>query len=151
MSFILRIAHLLLKVRNFFTRPVTLGVRLLPIRGHTVLLVKHTYQDAWFIPGGGVHRGETLEQAVRREAAEECGAMINHLELFGVYTHFYDFKSDHIVVFLSTDFQVTGETDREIEQAVFFPFESLPGNLSSGSGRRIQEYKEGKIYCWGDW
>lgn len=30
----------------------------------------------WFLPGGGIEEGETAEEAVVREAAEECGLVI---------------------------------------------------------------------------
>jgi 8-oxo-dGTP pyrophosphatase MutT (NUDIX family) len=124
------------------TRPVTLGVRLLAVRDGTVLLVRHTYQSQWYIPGGGVTRGETLEQAIRREAAEEVGAALGEVRLLGVYTNFYEHKSDHVVVFLCDAFTLKGRDNREIEQFALFPFDDLPADTSPGSRKRIAEYRD---------
>ena len=55
-------------------KPLTIGVRVMMLRGDAVLLVRHTYRPNWFFPGGLVERGESLEQAARREAREEVGA-----------------------------------------------------------------------------
>ncbi|HEX9617910.1 MAG TPA: NUDIX domain-containing protein [Anaerolineales bacterium] len=151
MKLLLRLAYRVLQLRWFLTRPVTLGVRLLPIRGDTVLLVRHSYQNAWFLPGGGVKRGETLEQAIRREAAEECGAQLEHLEILGAFTHFYEYKNDHIILFLSRDFRLAGKPDYEIEKVDFFPFDQLPEDISQGSRRRIEEYKRGALPAHGTW
>ena len=127
----------------WLTRPVTVGVRLIPVRDGRVLLVKHTYQDSWYLPGGMVERGETLEEAIRREAAEELGATLGTLRLFGVYTNFFQYKSDHVAVFVCEDFTLTGDTDREIERFDFFALDALPPDTSPGSRRRISEYLEG--------
>jgi 8-oxo-dGTP pyrophosphatase MutT (NUDIX family) len=125
------------------TRPVTLGVRLILTQGDTVLLVKHTYQRDWYLPGGGIQRGETPEQAARREAAEEVGGRLGALHLWGLYTNFYEHKSDHVVVFTSDDVVVTGRTDREIERYAFYSFDRLPDDLSPGSRRRLCEFAGG--------
>lgn len=146
-----RFAYALMRARWFFTRPVTLGVRLVLIRDGEVLLVRHTYQDAWFFPGGGVKRGEDLEQAARREAEEECGATLGGLELFGVYTHFYSRKSDHIIAFIAKDFSLTGKSDLEIERVAFFPLEALPADLTPGCRRRLEEFQRGAYPSWGEW
>jgi ADP-ribose pyrophosphatase YjhB (NUDIX family) len=126
------------------TRPVTLGVRLLLIKDGQVLLVKPSYQDGWYFPGGGVKRNETVEQAARREAKEEVGAELGKLELFGIYDLFYESKSDHIVLFQCTDFTYTGESDFEIEQVRAFPLKALPPDIAPGYERRIKDYLESR-------
>ena len=136
-------ASLLYQVSRLYwriTRPITLGVRLILVTDGKVLLVRHVYQPHWYLPGGGVKRGETPEQAARREAMEEVGATLGPLSLFGVYTNFYEYKNDHVVVFVCNDFTYTGVTDREIERHGLFDLDGLPGDVSSGSRRRIRDY-----------
>ena len=138
-----RLIYAIGKLRWRITRPVTLGVRLLLIKDQSVLLVKHTYQPYWFLVGGGVTRGETLEQAARREAAEEVGATLGQLRLHGVYTNFFDYKSDHVVVFICNDFTLANNPNREIETSEFFALDHLPATIAAGHKRRIREYVEG--------
>ena len=113
------------------------------MRDKAVLLVKHTYQRDWYLPGGGVKRGETLEEAARREAAEELGAELRNIHLFGIYSNFYEHKSDHVVVFTCDDFTIVGEMDMEIERFGWFRFDRLPADISPGSLRRVHEHLEG--------
>jgi 8-oxo-dGTP pyrophosphatase MutT (NUDIX family) len=123
------------------TKPITLGVRLLIIKDQHILLVKHTYQPAsWFLVGGGVKRNENLLEAARREAQEEVGAKLGDLKLFGVYTNYFDYKSDHVIVFVCHDFTLLGSSDIEIEKYEFFPLDNLPDNLAAGHKRRVLEY-----------
>ena len=140
MGQIARLLYRLNRLRWRLTRPLTVGVRLLAVCEGQILLVKHTYQDAWYLPGGGVNKGEALEEAMRREAREEIGATLNHLRLFGVYSNFFEHKSDHVIVFTCTDFELTGSTDHEIERFAFFDPHCLPDGTSPGTGRRIAEY-----------
>lgn len=44
----------------------------------------------WFVPGGRVHKNETLRDAVHRIAAEELGAEVSITRRLGVYEHFWD-------------------------------------------------------------
>jgi ADP-ribose pyrophosphatase YjhB (NUDIX family) len=63
------------------------GVGAVILDGDRVLLVKRGQppsQGKWSIPGGLVHLGERIEDAVRREVAEECGVRVRVLGLCGV-------------------------------------------------------------------
>lgn len=44
------------------------------------------FQGSWAFPGGFVEYGETIEEAVVREAKEETGAIIEINDLLGVYS-----------------------------------------------------------------
>ncbi len=135
----LRIVYQLYRILLFFTRPLTMGVRVILLRDSAVLLVRQTYMDGWFLPGGGLKKGETLEHAARREAREEVGAEIQQLALFGAYSNFNEWKSDHNIVFVSRQFTLNGSHDREVAEMQFFPLESLPRDLWPGHRRRLVE------------
>ena len=141
-----RLLYIINRLRWQITKPITVGVRLILAKDQTVFLVKHTYQRHWYLPGGGVRKGETIEEAARREAAEEFGAKLGRLRLCGIYTNFYEHKNDHVVVFSCDDFTLTGETDSEIESFGFFGFDDLPRDISPGSLRRIGEYVSQNSY-----
>lgn len=126
-------------------RPVTLGVRVLLISEGRVVLVEHTYRPGWFLPGGGLKRGETLEAAARREAREETGATIGELKLLGLYSNFREAPSDHIAVFACDDFTLHAVDDPEIARVQAFPVDDLPDGLSPGTSRRIAEYLSGNF------
>ncbi len=63
------------------------GVGAVILDGDRVLLVKRGQppsQGKWSIPGGLIHLGERIEDAVRREVLEECGVRVRLLGLCGV-------------------------------------------------------------------
>jgi 8-oxo-dGTP pyrophosphatase MutT (NUDIX family) len=143
MATLLRAVYLAYRGFLFFIRPVTLGVRVVMIRDGEVLLVRHTYIAGWYFPGGAVDRGETLDAAARREAREETGAELRDVRLVGAYTSFREWKSDHNIVFLCSDFTLGGKPDHEIAEMRFFPLRSLPADMFPGHRRRLDEYVAG--------
>src|SRR5688572_5543787 len=68
-----------------------------------------------FFTWGKGKKGETFEQAARRELLEEVGIEATALKLFGVYNNFYEHKKDTIVVFLAEVLQSKRARDVEIE------------------------------------
>lgn len=124
--------------------PITLGARIILLRDDRVLLVEHTYRPGWYLPGGGVDKGESLEECIRREAEEEAGATVRSLQLFGIYSAFSEEKSDHVAIFVSRDFDVRPvAANNEIARAEWFPLDGLPEGLSPGAARRLAELKAG--------
>lgn len=137
---VLRFAYSLYRIYLWIARPLTLGVRVMMIQDGRVLLIRQTYLDGWFMPGGGIHKGETLEQAARREVREEVQADLRHMILLGAYSNFEESKSDHTVVFFSDDFRLAGGHDREVAEIRFFPLDALPSGLRPGHRQKLEEY-----------
>ncbi len=72
-----RLISRLITLAALVQRPMTLGVRGLVIdRAGRVLLVRHTYVEGYYLPGGGVEGGETLERALTRELVEEANVVM---------------------------------------------------------------------------
>ncbi len=148
----IRLLFLCYRVYCFIFRPVSTGVRVMMIEGDRVWLVKQTYMPGWFMPGGGLERGESLEQAARREAYEETGAELGDVRLMGIYTSFKDWKTDHNILFICEHFKITGRPDAEIAEVQAFPLNKLPEALWPGHRRRLEEYRAGQTNPqFGEW
>jgi len=82
---------------------MTLGVRgVVENEVGEVLFVRHTYTKGWFLPGGGVERGETTDLALRRELEEEGGVRVTAApELIGIYSNHRIFRNDHVLLYRS--------------------------------------------------
>ena len=123
-------------------RPTRVGVRALVLDAEgRVLLVRHTYDTGWYLPGGGVRRGESLEEAVRRELAEEIDLAGGCLTVVSAYTNRAEGKADHVVVFACTEWRRSEVlTSPEIAEVGSFEPSKLPASTSPGTRRRVEEW-----------
>lgn len=125
------------------SRAMTLGVRVL-VRDDQgrILLVRHTYVPGWYLPGGGVERGETIQQAVRKELREECAIeALEEPKLFGVYRNSRTSRYDHVALFICSQWQQleTKVADHEIAELGFFDYDNLPEGTTVPTRNRLAE------------
>ena len=133
------------KIYCFLFRPIRMGVRVAMIENDKVWLIRHTYLDGWFLPGGGLNKWEALDQAARREAREETGAELGDVSLLGVFTSYRQWKTDHTAVFLCKDFKFEGVSDAEIAELKLFPITQLPENMYDLHQNVLKKYLAGEI------
>ena len=69
------------------TRAASRGVVL---KGGMILASHAAVGDVWMIPGGGIEKGETPEQAVVREVREETGCVVRPVRQFLTISEYYD-------------------------------------------------------------
>jgi 8-oxo-dGTP pyrophosphatase MutT (NUDIX family) len=120
----------------------TLGARALVVKDKQVLLIQHTYMKDWYTIGGAVDAGESAQQAVIRELAEEVGVTaLSPPALFGVYYNHRDKRDDHVVFFICEHFTETAHISlAEIARKQWFPLTDLPEDTSPATRRRVEEY-----------
>ncbi|WP_290979325.1 NUDIX domain-containing protein [Hyphomicrobium sp.] len=107
-----------------------------------VLLIRHGYRPGWHFPGGGVERGEEIEDALAREVLEETGVIIKEpAQLLGIYSHFDQFPGDHIVLFMIRQWRrdTVPAPNAEIAEQRFFALDEVPEDLATGASRRLKE------------
>lgn len=129
------------------TRSMTLGVRAACFdQDGRIFLVRHSYIAGWHMPGGGVERHETVEQALEKELREEGNLVISgRPQLFHVYLNNRTSKRDH-VVFFRTQVEQTAprKPDLEIVESGFFALDALPPGTTKATYRRLKELEGGE-------
>ncbi len=124
------------------SRGMTLGVRGAVVDGEgRVLLVKHTYLEGWWLPGGGVDKGETTQAAVIRELREEAGLIVRgEPRLLSVHSNECFFPGDHVLVFRIDAFDLTERTSHgEIAEIGWFHPDALPEDTTRATRARLAE------------
>lgn len=124
------------------SRPMTLGVRgVVENVDGKILLVRHTYVDGLFLPGGGVEKAEASHESLRRELLEEAGVQLTgEARLHGIYSNHRVFPNDHIILYrVSCWEQVEPTSQGEIAEIAWVNPLAPPADVTPGTGRRLAE------------
>ncbi len=141
----IRLLYLAFKIYCFIFRPIRMGVRVLMIKDQKVWLIRHTYLPGWYMPGGGLKKWETLDEAARREAREETGAELGEIFLLGTFTSYLQWKTDHAVVFVCKEFKITGTPDGEIAELKQYSLDELPADTFSPHLHLLEAFRKGNL------
>lgn len=120
----------------------SIGVRAIVVneRNH-VLLIRHTYSPGWYLPGGGIKKGENVYDAIVRELLEETGIIVQSSpKLFAIYLHNYAGTSDYPVLFVIKKYEKITTKSIEIAEIDWFNYDALPEDITPGTQRRLDEY-----------
>jgi ADP-ribose pyrophosphatase YjhB (NUDIX family) len=129
-----------------WNRGLTLGVRgLVTDAEGRVLLIQHTYVPGWYMPGGGVERGETAETAVIRELQEEAGVrVLGRPRLLSAHDNNLRHPGDHVLVYRIEAWEpCAASAQGEIHAVAWFAPDALPDDVTPATRRRIAEALEG--------
>lgn len=108
-----------------------------------IMLVRHTYIEGWYLPGGAIGRTEDAATAATRELEEE--AAVRSLvppDLFQVYRHG---SRSHVALYVTHTIAHVGtiQPNWEIAEAAMFPLSALPAGATPATRRRIEELDTG--------
>jgi ADP-ribose pyrophosphatase YjhB (NUDIX family) len=110
-----------------------------------ILIKRKNPPTGWAIPGGFVDYGETLEDAVIREAKEETGLDINLVRQFHTYS---DPKRDPRHHTVSTIFIATAAgkptAGDDAKEVGIFARETLPGEIAFDHQKILEDYFKGR-------
>lgn len=131
------------------SRPMTLGARaVVENKDGNVLLVRHTYTTGLYLPGGGVERGETVYDTIRKELLEEGGVRLTQTPTqIGVFSNHRIMRNDHIILFRihADQWEPCGDPiGREISELIWCDPHAPPDDSRPGTLRRLAELFEGQ-------
>lgn len=143
-----RLLNQALMMHGRLSRSMTLGVRAALIKDDQVILVRHSYTPGWYLPGGGVEPGESVQEALVREIGEETGAVLSGTpQLFGVYRNAPVHRRDHVTLFVCRDWHQPAPPrlpNAEIFDCKLFAVNDLPPDTTVATRARLAEILSGK-------
>ena len=130
----LRRAHAARKIWWRVRRPNVEACRILALDATgRVLLVRHSYGPAcWMPPGGGMKRGEDPIAAAIRELGEEIGCPLANASVIAVTTDTLHGAGNTVHVITGQCQGIPTPDQREILAAGFFAIDALPDDLARG-------------------
>jgi 8-oxo-dGTP pyrophosphatase MutT (NUDIX family) len=101
-----------------------------------ILLQEKTFEPGWFLPGGAIEPGETPEEALVREVAEETGLIVRPTRILLMiggpeYRYTYPTSGDQVeIIGPIYRCEVVGEADGQIDEETkrleWFTREDMP-------------------------
>lgn len=114
-----------------------IGVGALIFAEGRILLTHRRDIDWWNLPGGGMEKGETVEEALKREVLEETGLEVEIERMVGVYSK--PQKQEVVLTFRS---RITGgilTSTEESRECRFFLPDALPANTLPKHRQRVED------------
>jgi ADP-ribose pyrophosphatase YjhB (NUDIX family) len=129
---------------------VTMGVRAIVFDSNgRYLLVRHTYREQWYTPGGGLTPGESPNKALRRELLEELSLDIgdSNPEIFHIFHSEFRRGFDYAIFYLvkAEESQVSICDKHEIADLGWFFPNSLPKDVSPRTAKLLKEVECGVV------
>lgn len=113
------------------------GVYALIFEGQRVLLAHRRDIDWWNLPGGGMERSETVEEAVCREVREETGLEVQVEALVGVYSK--PLKQEIVLTFRCHVIGGLLSSTEESRECAYFLPSALPVNTLPKHRQRVED------------
>lgn len=114
-------------IDQIVTTPELDVVRIISVQDGKVLLVKESDDPNWKLPGGKIHAGETIFEAVVREVKEELGVTVARSDILN-YQSAKIPHSENIrhIFLLKTIPEATVVSTEEVEESGYFLVNDLP-------------------------
>ena len=115
---------------------VWVGQAAIIMRGGKFLMLKRAGKHGpgtWSVPGGWQEVGETFEEAIKREVAEEVGCEIGNLRFGAVTNNYFPEENIHSISIFTLADWVSGEPENlepeKCEELRWVDFDTLPSPL----------------------
>ena len=111
-----------------------------------VLLARRKRDGLWVIPGGGVEKEESAEEAAVREVKEETGFDVRVINELGIYLRpqwrAHGREGDKTTVYLCEIIGGEFSENDEISEIRWFDVDALPGEMPPWHLQRIKDARD---------